>query len=38
MREQFSQQYKKKYARGVSINGRIARRSECAEGQYVDGG
>jgi len=37
MREQFSQQYQKKYARGVPINSRIARRSVCAEGQYVDG-
>jgi len=36
MREQFSQQYQKKYARGVPISSRTARR-KCAEGQYVDG-
>jgi hypothetical protein len=37
MCEQFSQQYQKKYARGVSINSRIARKSVCAEVQYIDG-
>jgi hypothetical protein len=37
MQEQFSQPYQKKYARGEPSNGRIARRSVCAEGQYVDG-
>lgn len=31
------QQYQKKYAGRASINSRIARKSVCAEVQYVDG-